>query len=144
MKRADIDQQLNIFRGSGCDWADSVEQPTIHREVKPENVLIDRHGRPKPCDFGFVFPSDASHIVYGSLPFMAPELLNSTEPADPFAVDVWALGITFYFMAVGRLSWNAEKPQELMLEVARRIFKIPQEHFGIIIGKMFRTTHPSA
>jgi serine/threonine protein kinase len=77
-----------------------------HGDIKPHNVLIDKHGRVKLADFGLaqVHENCASTQFKGSLAYIAPEVLLG-EVFDPFRADIWSLGVTFYEMATGKLPW---------------------------------------
>ena len=85
-----------------------------HRDIKPSNILIDSHGRLKLADFGLAMVCQKGTKLKGlagSRPFMAPEVISKKE-YDPFAADIWSLGITFYVMAYGSLPWQ---PNNVML-----------------------------
>lgn len=90
-----------------------------HYDIKPSNFLIDTSGRIKAADFGFSTHStngELSHIYAGSLPFMAPEILDR-KPHDPFKADVWSLGVTLFTLATGRLPWFGKSKQELISSI---------------------------
>ena len=76
------------------------EHKIAHSDIKPSNILIDQYGRIKVCDFGLarVVGEDGSDQKQGSLCFMAPEIF-SEKVFDPMKADIWALGVTFYFLA---------------------------------------------
>jgi serine/threonine protein kinase len=77
----------------------------IHRDMKPDNVLISNDGIPKIGDFGLARPNaDIASVtgnLMGTIPFMAPEMF-SHAPASQ-STDVYALGVTYFQMLAGEL-----------------------------------------
>ena len=96
----------------------------LHRDVKPENVLIDTDGTPYLTDFGLAADLKEtdrltqSHQALGTPAFMAPEQLRGRH-RDP-RVDVYALGATLYECVTGRVPFEAESYAELMHKVLTR------------------------
>ena len=78
-----------------------------HRDIKPANVLFDDFGRVKLADFGMCIKfrlGQKSSEYLGSPHYMAPEIYRR-QPFDPFAADIWALGVTFYLLCGGKVNW---------------------------------------
>ncbi|HEX9057050.1 MAG TPA: protein kinase [Ktedonobacterales bacterium] len=85
----------------------------IHRDVKPQNILLDRRGTAKVTDFGIVHithgPTLTSDgIVLGTADYVAPEQARG-ESLTP-ATDVYALGVVLYEMLTGRLPFTGPTP----------------------------------
>jgi serine/threonine protein kinase len=82
------------------------DRGVAHLDIKPQNILIDRHGRAKLADFGLSLIPGGGRVsgARGTWAFMAPEVGNG-HPYDPFKADIWSLGITFFYAAVGGLPW---------------------------------------
>jgi serine/threonine-protein kinase len=76
----------------------------VHRDMKPENVLIGDDGRVKVADFGLVRSVDTvtstTGSVLGTVSYLAPEQIEGTT-ADP-RVDVYACGVVLYEMLTGQ------------------------------------------
>ena len=77
----------------------------VHRDVKPSNILLDRHRRVKLTDFGIArITGDPmltqTGLVTGSPAYLAPEVATGQRGDE--AVDVWSLGATLFHMLSGR------------------------------------------
>lgn len=86
----------------------------VHRDVKPDNILVDRVGAVKLADFGIARRKDAggSGQLYGAFHFMAPEQGLGHAP-DPRS-DLYALGATWYFLLTGRPVFPGSAPDALL------------------------------
>ncbi|PSN29264.1 Serine/threonine-protein kinase 36, partial [Blattella germanica] len=75
----------------------------LHRDLKPQNILIEANGVAKLCDFGFARSmSSGTHVltsIKGTPLYMAPELIEE-KPYDHNA-DIWSLGCIIYELLVG-------------------------------------------
>lgn len=91
---------LSYAHGQVCTIYGKRYNGVMHRDLKPGNILLSRSGRVKLADFGIARPVEASlHTqdsgnIVGTLPYIAPEQLDSTEIGP--AVDIYALGATLY------------------------------------------------
>lgn len=88
----------------------------VHRDVKPENIMITREGVVKVADFGLARAYADAQIteagtVTGTVQYLAPEQLQG-EPADP-RTDLYALGIVAFELLTGRLPFTGETPMAI-------------------------------
>lgn len=98
--------------------ADALEelhrQDVLHRDVKPQNIMVAADGRPVLLDFGIVKPKEhtamtATGMVLGTPAFLAPEALRG-QPLGP-GVDWYAWGVTLFVLEEERLPYQ---PMEIL------------------------------
>ncbi|MGW7258628.1 Stk1 family PASTA domain-containing Ser/Thr kinase [Streptomyces sp. NPDC054834] len=88
----------------------------VHRDMKPENVLIGDDGRVKVADFGLVRSVDTvtstTGAVLGTVSYLAPEQIEHGT-ADP-RVDVYACGVVLYEMLTGGKPHSGDTPAQVL------------------------------
>ena len=106
------------------------ERGTIHRDVKPRNVLITRSGHVKVADFGIARAAEATTIshpgdILGSVKYMSPEQAAG-ERVGPES-DLYSLGAVLYKALTGRVPFDAATPADLPVEHAKGPPRRPSE-----------------
>jgi len=90
----------------------------VHRDVKPENVVVTADGQVKLIDFGLVRIHDTAAItsqedVLGTPYFMCPEYIR--EPGVPdIRYDLYALGVTFFHLLTGEYPFDGKNAAQVM------------------------------
>jgi len=111
---------LQMMRAIADALAHAHASSVIHRDVKPDNILIDEREVPKLTDFGLVMHHDADHmtltqegLMVGSYYYVSPEQIDGARDIDG-RTDIYSLGATFYYALTGRTAYTGDTPQELI------------------------------
>lgn len=102
--------------------AEAHKRGIIHRDIKPQNVIVKSDGSLKILDFGIATAKGSAQLtqannVMGSVHYLAPELAKG-EPASPQS-DIYALGIVFYEMLTGDVPFKADQAVQIALQHTR-------------------------
>ncbi len=102
----------------------------VHRDIKPQNVLLTASGEAKVADFGIARAASATTIsqtslVLGTASYMSPEQAVG-KPATPKS-DLYSLGVVFYEMLTGELPYTAESPVAVCLKHVNEPLRPPGE-----------------
>lgn len=105
---------LVVLKGSLLGLADAHRIGVVHRDYKPENVLVVPDGSSKLVDFGIAVDAGTSAGVAGTPSYMAPEQWTGA-PATP-AADVYAVTATFFECLTGHKPYGGGNLAELALQ----------------------------
>lgn len=97
------------------------ENKIAHKNLKPNNILIDKYERVRFTDFGYCCASEFDTFedeFNKNVPFLPPEFLNISK-LDPYKADVWAIGVIFFMMATGKTPWEAEIETEVKYKILK-------------------------
>ncbi len=114
---------LVVLKGSLLGLAAAHEVGVVHRDYKPENVLVTAQGVSKLVDFGIAARSGEVPQAAGTPVYMAPELFAG-RPATP-AADVYAATATFFECITGARPYSGTTVMELMIQHTQG--RIPDE-----------------
>lgn len=119
-KRLTIPQTITIMDAILAGLSAAHRAGIVHRDVKPENVLLAEDGRIKIGDFGLARATTANTAtgqqLLGTIAYLAPELV--TRGTADARSDIYALGIMLYEMLVGEQPYKGEQPMQIAFQHA--------------------------
>ncbi|MBL4844578.1 MAG: serine/threonine protein kinase [Planctomycetes bacterium] len=128
-----IARAREILRQVAAGLAYAHREGIVHRDVKPENVLVDEDGRVRLVDFGLAkimsggspgsVTLTAPRQVLGTVHYMAPEQLEAPETVDARS-DVYSWGVVAYEVLTGRLPLGRFGPPSRYAEVSAELDEI--------------------
>ena len=113
-----IDIMIQLSNGISC----AHESYIIHRDIKPQNIMILDDGRVKITDFGIAQTLNSSDLtqtnsVMGSVHYLPPEQANGG--ASTIKSDIYSLGILMYELITGRVPFRGENAVEIAIKQMR-------------------------
>jgi len=119
--RANLRQKVEILRGVAAGLTEAHKMGVIHRDLKPQNVILTPAGIPKVLDFGIAYAdveesgdlTQEGHFV-GSPKYVSPEQIQGL-PLDPRS-DVYSLGLLAYFLLTGQDAFSGDKSGLILLK----------------------------
>lgn len=119
-RRLTLEQAVTIMDAVLSGLAAAHGAGIVHRDVKPENVLLAEDGRIKIGDFGLARASSANTAtgqqLLGTIAYLAPELV--TRGTADARSDIYALGIMLYEMLTGEQPYKGEQPMQIAFQHA--------------------------
>lgn len=116
------EEAVDIMKQLCSAVAEAHSRGIIHRDIKPQNVIVKADGSLKILDFGIATALGSVQLtqannVMGSVHYLAPELAKG-EPAS-FQSDIYALGIVLYEMLSGDVPYKADQAVQVALKHMR-------------------------
>lgn len=119
-RRLTVPQTVTIMDAILSGLAAAHRAGIVHRDVKPENVLLAEDGRIKIGDFGLARATTANTAtgaqLLGTIAYLAPELV--TRGMADARSDIYSLGIMLYEMLVGEQPYKGEQPMQIAFQHA--------------------------
>lgn len=97
------------------------EQKVVHRDLKPDNIMVLPQGTIKVMDFGLAFFADRHSLtqpgqIMGSAAYLSPEQAAGSDKIDQ-RTDIYSLGVILFELVTGRLPFEARHPMEMLKKV---------------------------
>ena len=111
-----LDISLQIAKGLEAAHSQGV----VHRDIKPQNVMVDSQGQATIMDFGLAQLAEVSRLTrvdttVGTVSYMSPEQTQGT--GMDLRTDIWALGVVIYEMVTGQKPFKGDYDQAVIYSI---------------------------
>jgi len=148
-KRVDPKRAVKLLKETAAGLAAAHAKGVVHRDIKPDNIMLTKHGGVKVVDFGVAKIDDpdskltATGMAVGTPNYISPEVCLGKD-VDARS-DLFSLGIVFYEMLAGESPFQADSPIAMMTAVVNS--EVPDittlnsavdEDVRLILGQMLQ------
>ena len=122
-RKVEPERALTLLKEVASGLSAAHDKGVVHRDIKPDNIMLTRHGGVKVVDFGVARVDDpntrltATGMAVGTPNYISPEVCLGME-VDKRS-DLFSMGIVFYEMLTGETPFNADSPLEMMTNVVK-------------------------
>src|SRR5699024_7264188 len=114
-----IDNTLHIMKQLTAAISHAHANGLIHRDIKPQNILIDHDGNAKVTDFGIAMALSATSLtqtnsILGSVQYISPEQARGGKATKKS--DIYSLGIVMFELLTGQLPFSGQSPVAIALK----------------------------
>lgn len=122
-RERDLRGRVELLRQAAEALEHAHAQGVVHRDVKPDNVLVDSEGRVRVTDFGLALGLDSERLtktgaMVGTPYYMAPEQIRGAREEVAPPTDVWALGVMLYEVLSETLPFEGSSLIELAAKIS--------------------------
>lgn len=133
--RLPADEAMEIFRQITEAICQAHSNKVIHRDIKPQNILISRSGQVKVTDFGIAIAVNAATVTYneqvmGSVHYFSPEQAKGNFTGEQS--DIYSMGIVLYEMLTGQVPYMGDSPISVALKHLNEQISSPRTLFDDI------------
>ncbi len=139
-KKIDTLPAILIFREICIGLKYAHDNGIIHRDIKPDNVLISKLGDVKLVDFGIATAKPGSEedltktgTVMGTPAYMSPEQIIDSKDVDK-RCDIYSMGVLFYQMVTGKKPFSSSFSAETLNSITKGIYENPAKIIPDIPG----------
>ncbi|SER05221.1 serine/threonine protein kinase [Gracilibacillus ureilyticus] len=119
----EVEEVIDIMKQITSGIAHAHDNGIIHRDIKPQNMLIDEYGLVKVTDFGIATALSATALtqtnsVLGSIHYLSPEQARGVKANNKS--DIYSLGIVMFELLTGNLPFSGQSPVSIALKHMQR------------------------
>jgi serine/threonine protein kinase/formylglycine-generating enzyme required for sulfatase activity len=116
----DLETSIRIVRQTARALHHAHKHDIVHRDIKPDNIMITNDGKSKVMDFGIACTQDSTvktqtGLSIGTPQYMSPEQIEGSKNLDHRS-DIYSLSIVLYYLAAGSLPFIDENPFALAMK----------------------------
>ncbi|MBR4515552.1 MAG: protein kinase [Lachnospiraceae bacterium] len=128
--RLSMDKALDVSIQIAAGLEEAHEHHIIHRDIKPQNIIVSRNGNIKVTDFGIAKAATSNTLTsgqMGSVHYISPEQARGGYSDEKS--DIYSLGITMYEMVTGRVPFEGENNVSVALMHIQNEIIPPRQYY---------------